>query len=118
MDFEKEKQLAQKYAERVKQKQELKEIKHKNDKEKKPLTFSKIAFIFLILNCSIVEIYSMIVMIKMYDLSALTTLISAVVGECIVYCAYIAKSTIENKSEGIIFEAAKHEWQRDDEPVG
>ena len=118
MNFEEKKKRAAEHAEKIKQRQELNEIKHQNDKPKKPFAFSKLAFIFLIANCSIIEIYAMIVMIKLYDLSALTTLISTVVGECIIYCAYVAKSTIENKSQGIVFEAAKNEWQKDDEPVG
>lgn len=93
------------YAEKQKQKAEIYKIKHKND-NKKPLTFGKIALIFLLLNCTVIEIYSMIVMFIFADLSPLTVLISSVVGECVGLISYNIKSQKENtgpNGEGITY---------------
>lgn len=77
--------------------------------EKKPLSFGKCGFIYMMINCTIIEIYAMVVMFILSDLSALPGLIVAVVGECITVCAYYAKSTLENRAGGIIFEKAMQE---------
>lgn len=50
MDYEKKIEKAMKYAEKVKLKRELNELKHSNDKPKEKLSFSKVAFIFMIGN--------------------------------------------------------------------
>lgn len=104
MDYEYKLKRALDHADKVKLKQELREIWHANDKEK--LSFSKMAFIFMMANCTIVEVYALIVMAVYSDLSALTTLIVAVVGECISLLAYMIKSTHENTSGGIVYESA------------
>ena len=106
MDYKKEREKAKKWAENKRKRNELWEIRHKYDS---PLSFSKWAFIFMMINCTIVEIYSMIVMIVLLDLSALPSLITAVIGECIIVVGYYAKAAIENKQGGITYEMTMRE---------
>ena len=117
MDFEKQKERAERHALKVKQKQELYAIKHKND-IKANLTFGKVAFIFMMANYTIVEIYALVTMVIFADLSPLTTLIVAVIGECASLIAYMVKSTHENTAGGIVYESAmaklKNELDSDD----
>lgn len=89
-------------AEKRKRKNKIREIKkqHRPDKkEKKKITTTKLLIYFIILNCTVVEVYSMIIMYMLKDLSALYSLIGAVVGESIAYAIYCAKSFKENKEE-------------------
>lgn len=97
---------AEEYAERQKLKNEIKRIKHQYDEEKKPLTFGKWGFIFLIANCTIVEIYSMVMMYLFQDLSTLPSLVAAVVGECVCLISYNIKSSIDNSANGLTYELA------------
>lgn len=106
MDFEQKKKLAQQHAKKVKQKLELQELKHANDKPKEKLTFSKMAFIFMISNCIVIEVYALVAMFFFGDLSSLSALIAAVVGECITMLSYFIKSGHENTSGGIVYETA------------
>ena len=62
-------------------------------------TTTKQLMLFIIINCSIIEIYTMVVMIMFQDLSALTALISAVVSESFSFMVYCTKSYLENRSE-------------------
>lgn len=62
-------------------------------------TTTKQLMLFIVVNCSIIEIYTMIVMVKFQDLSALTALISAVVSESFSFVVYCTKSYLENRSE-------------------
>lgn len=93
--------------------EEMKKTKNYAEKNKE-LTFSKWAFIFMMANCSIIEIFSMIAMVVIMDLSALPSLITAVVGECIITLGYMAKATMENRVGGITYETAI----RNNESVG
>lgn len=65
----------------------------------KKLTTTKIFMYFILLNCTAVEVYSMIIMYLLQDLSALYSLIGAVVGESISYAIYCAKSFHDSKEE-------------------
>lgn len=116
--FENEKNKALEHAKKVKQKQELYEIRHSNDRPKEKLSFSKMAFIFMIINCTCIEIYALIAMFYFGDLSSLSTLITSVVGECVSFVAYEYKSMKENSSSGIVFESAmkklEHELNNND----
>lgn len=105
MGYEDELDKAHQYAERVRQKQEIKEAKHANDK---PLSFSKIAVIFIFVNCLVIEIYSMIVMVVFHDLASLGALVMAVLGQCVGALGYFIKARSENTSGGIIFETTMH----------
>jgi cytosine/uracil/thiamine/allantoin permease len=118
MNYEDKKNKALRHAEHVKQKQELHELKHSNDKPKEKLSFSKIAFIFMITNCVVIEIYALVAMFCFSDLSSLSALIAAVVGECVSMAAYFIKSDHENTKGGIVYESAmaklKYELENDD----
>ena len=104
--YEVEKQKALHYAEDVRQRQELYELRHSNDKKKEKLSFSKIAFIFMVTNCVIIELYALFTMFYFQDLSSLPALIAAIVGECITLCGYYVKSGKENTIGGIVYESA------------
>ena len=104
--YEMEKNKALYYAKEVKQKQELYELRHKYDKPKEKLSFSKMAFIFMIANCVVIEAYALFTMFFFQDLSSLPTLIAAVVGECISFISYEFKSMKENSAHGIVYESA------------
>ncbi len=114
---------AEAYAEKVKIKQYLHEVKHKNDKPKEKLSFSKMAFLFMIINCTVIEIYALVAMFFFADLSSLSTLIAAVVGECVSFLGYEIKSAKENVAGGIVYESAmkklEHELDsKSEESVG
>ena len=80
------------------------------------LTMSKKALIFLFISCNFIEIFTAWVTIQslhlalvmgiMPDFTPLVTLIGTVVGEVIALAAYYAKSTKENTTGGITYEAA------------
>lgn len=86
------------------EKQELKEIKKKygiikvKNKKIDLSTTTKQIMLFLILNCTLIELYSMYVMYKFQDLTTLDALISAVVAETVAFLVYCIKSYFENKS--------------------
>lgn len=61
----------------------------------------KIIMYFIFVNCSIVEYYSMRVMILFEDLSPLPTLMVSVITESISYAIYCAKSYSGTKQEKI-----------------
>lgn len=106
------------HAEDVKQRQEIKEIKHSNDK---PLSFSKMAVIFIFANCCVIELYSMVVMAVFHDLSSLGSLVMAVVGQCASLLGYFIKASRENTESGIVYETTmlqlQHELGMTDEKV-
>lgn len=86
--------------------------KNKMESEKKSLTkkskisTTKLLVLFLLINFTVVEVYSMWIMYTLADLSALYTLITAVIGETMTLAIYAIKSTKENTSGGIVFEKA------------
>lgn len=106
MNYEKELEKAKLHAEKVKIRQELYDIRHANDRQKEKLPTGKKALKFMIINCSIIELYSLFAMYMLQDLSPLTTLIAAVVGECVSIISYNIKSSKENTSGGIVYESA------------
>lgn len=106
MDYEKKIEKAMKYAEKVKLKRELNELKHSNDKPKEKLTFGKFWLIFLLANFMVIEIYSLTAMWFFADLTPLVGLIAAVIGDCVTLCSYFAKSSKENTTGGIVYESA------------
>lgn len=71
------------------------------------------AYIFI--NCTVVEIYSMVAMWHLGDLSSLYTLITAVVGETVSFAVYAAKSYNETKQEEII-KLERDKMAQDTEP--
>lgn len=68
--------------------------------DRQDMTSSKLFMIIILVNCSIIEIYSMWAMYKLKNLDALPGLITAVIGESISYLIYCAKSYFGKKEEG------------------
>lgn len=87
-------------------KKEIEEEKKKLKPKKEKLSTTKIFVILILINCTVVEIYAMGVMFYFRDLSALYTLITAVVGESITFATYCIKATKENSIGGIVYETA------------
>ena len=92
--------------------------KKKRTKRKKKMEFSKKCFLLIVLNCSVVELYSMAAMWHFSDLSALYSLIGAVVGESLAYISYCAKAKKENTRGGITYDMAMQEQVENSEAVG
>ena len=67
----------------------------KRSRRKKKMEFGKLCFLMIVANCTVIELYSMIAMWHFGDLSALYSLIGAVVGESIAYVSYCAKAKKE-----------------------
>ena len=99
----------------------IREQKLKADmaKYKKPLSMSKKMLIYIVVNCTVVQIYAMVAMFVLQDLSALYALITAVVGETIAFFIYEIKAARENTSEhGTTVLAMKRQHELEDrEPV-
>lgn len=104
--------FAYRYAKNKAFSEKLKKIKY-GDKERKSLSFGKCLTIFMLINFTIVEAYSMWAMFVLSDLSALPTLITSVIGQAITLISYNFKSMIENKTGGLIYEAAMHQIKTD-----
>lgn len=62
-------------------------------------TTTKQIMLFIVINCTIIELYAMIVMAVFRDLIALDALISAVVAESFTFLVYCMKSYLETRSE-------------------
>lgn len=63
------------------------------------MTTSKILMYLILLNCFVIEVYSMCVMAILKDLSALYSLIGAVVTSSVTFAIYCAKSYKGKRSE-------------------
>lgn len=89
-----------------KQKERKRILKEKRESYKNHIAWpsqSKMGMWYIFVSCSIVQIYSMIAMWHFADLSPLTALIGATVGEGITYYAYTAKAKAENTEGGIVY---------------
>lgn len=80
---------------------QIRNIKRSMRYFKKPTT-TKIIITYILVNCTVIEIYSMVAMWLLNDLSALYSLIAAVVSESISFSVYAAKSYNETKQEELI----------------
>ena len=92
-------------------KQQKKKIKNRGKSEKKKLSMSKRLTLFLFLNCTIIELFTLYITYKSFetgmgDLSALHILITAVVSEVIAFAIYSIKSLKQNTAGGIVYETA------------
>lgn len=99
---------------------ELKQMKQEERELKrsfrKKLSTSKAGLWYMMIMCTIIQIYSMLAMWHFMDLSPLTALIGATVGEVFAYWAYSLKAGRENCEGGITYEMAlKNEEQN---PMG
>ena len=93
-------------------KHEREQIKNKYKEQKRKLTTTKFLMFFLFISCSVVELFTIYITIKIInigfeiDLTPLTMLITAVVAEVIGFAIYSLKSSKENTKGGIIYETA------------
>lgn len=115
------KAMARRYAKRQKFWEEVEEIKYgKNGRRKMPT--GKKFTIFLLINFTVVEIYTLFIMYYLRDISALPTLITSVIGEVITLIVYQIKSLKENTaSSGFMYELKMKDAEQgiiDDNAVG
>lgn len=92
------------------------------------LSTSKLLILFLFLNCSLIELFTgwvtiqsiNLVQITMMapDFSPLITLIGAVVGEVIGFAIYSIKAAKENTKDGIVYDIAMRELNKEEEANG
>ena len=114
---EREKKQCDREKELFDKRREVKMVKRSMRTFKLPTT-TKIIMAFLLINCTAVEVYSMVVMWKLENLDALYSLITAVVTESISFAVYAAKSYNETKQEEIIkLERDKMSMDTANEPV-
>lgn len=100
-------------------KAEKKSLKERFKEKKDKIANSKLLVWFLFINCTVIEIFTIWVIIRelslaangilIPDLSPLMALITTVVAEVIGFGIYALKSTKENTEGGIIFETAMRE---------
>lgn len=118
MDFEEKKKKAQEHADRVKEKQELHQIKHANDAERKLPTHKLITFyLFVLLN--VILIYALIAMWYFGDLTHLGVVVTDIAAQVITFFIYSHHSTAQNTVGGIVYDKAmyeiKHQFHLEDE---
>jgi len=116
--WEKEKDLLSRHMTVQNEKNEMKQA------NKKKISTSKLLVCFLFVNCSIIEFFTMYVIIKMLniatftgmgmDFSPLVALIGTVVTETIGYSIYSLKSTKENTKGGIVYETTMRQVDNDE----
>ena len=108
MSYKRDVAKAKYHAEQVRRKQELYEIRHKYDKPKKKLEFGKVGLILILLDCLIIQGFSMWIMVYLADVSNLSALIGiaiALIGEVGALVSYNRKSQAENTVGGIVYES-------------
>lgn len=104
------------------------DAERKELKESKPrYNMSKLLIMFLFINCTLIEIFTCIVTVKMLTVSMMTgvmidftplvALIASVVGEVIGYGIYSLKATKENTKNGIVYETALREKAEIEQPI-
>lgn len=106
---------AKRHADKVKQDQIVYDLRHRNDADKKKLSFSKIAVIFICLNALCIETYSMWIMYVFHDISHLSSLISilgALIAQGVTIAGYFNKSGKENTQGGIVYQSMVQEFQK------
>ena len=67
--------------------------------DRKRLETSKLFMYLIVINCTIIEAYSMFVMIHFADLSSLSALMCAVIAESVSFAVYCAKAYFGKKGE-------------------
>lgn len=110
MNFEERKQRAEEHARKVKEKERLRKIYHKNDPEIKIPTHKIITgYLFIILN--VVLIYALVSMWHFADLTHLGILITDIAGQLVTFFIYSKHSTAQNTSGGIVYESFMQEMK-------
>ena len=125
--WEHEKQILEREYILKREQEELKEH-FKKKKIRKNIANSKLLVWFLFINCTIIELFTLVVIFKELglaaqgllepDLSPLITLITTVVAEVIGFGVYALKSAKENTEGGIVYETAMRALEHPDENEG
>ena len=102
--FEKRKKKELEKSEKRACKNEIMKIKQQNKiitsrNGKISATTTKKLMYLILINCTVVELYSMIIMAVLHDLTPLYSLIGAVIGESFSYAVYCTKSYVGTKEE-------------------
>lgn len=116
--YEKQKLLAEKIALKRKQRAELREIIHSNDKK---IQFGKLLTIIGYIDIGIIQLFCMFAIIYLRDASslyALIGLVATIIGEISMFHSYNKKSTAENISGGIVYESMMKKDKEQDGDVG
>ena len=100
-------------------------FKNKSKKKKEKMTTSKKLILFLFINCSIIELFTLFIIVYSFpfaadlgvlpDLSPLNALISTVVAEVIGYGVYSLKALKENTKGGIKYDSVIKEQCKPEE---
>ena len=88
-------------SERRKRLQDIKNVRlqYRNRGVSRTTSTTKILITFIMVNCTLIEVYSMYVMYHLQDLSSLYSLIGAVVSESLSFGIYCAKAFNETTEE-------------------
>ena len=106
---------------KIEQEGELREMKAQEKalkekyRHKKKISTSKAGLWYMMIMCTIIQAFSLVAMWHFADLSPLTTLIGATVGEVFAYWAYTLKAAKENCQGGITYEMALENNQENTE---
>ena len=87
-------------------KEQIRQEKEEILKKRKKQSTTKCIVAFLFVNCTVIELYSMFLMYKLQDTSALPVLIAAVVTEVVGFAIYAFKALKENTKGGITYDTA------------
>ena len=92
-------------------KEERKQLKNKFKPQHKKLSTSKFLMLFLFISCSVIELSTIILTFKSFnlgniDFSAMQSLIAAVVAQVVGFAIYSLKSLKENTVGGIVYQTA------------
>ena len=100
---------AKRHAMNVKRKQEIYEIRHSNDPERRKPAYSKLLVAFIFIDCLVIQVFIMRMIAKTGDMTQISSLIG-LIGTLFVQgmslISYNAKSAKENSAQGIIYEMA------------
>lgn len=112
-EFELEKRKLELQNQQILQQQELDKIKYKYRKPPQKISTSKLVLFCVFVVCIQILIFSEIAMMKYGDFSALYTLIGVPVTLVPICLGYYFKSTKENTVNGITYEMAMLEMQKE-----
>lgn len=96
--------------------EDKKKTKERKKEQKHTLSMSKRLTLFLFINCTIIQLFTLFITYKSFDsgmgdMSGLHLLITAVVAEVVAFAIYSLKSMKQNSAGGIVYETAMLDYQ-------
>lgn len=96
--------------------EDKKKTKERKKEQKRTLSMSKRLTLFLFINCTIIQLFTLFITYKSFDsgmgdMSGLHLLITAVVAEVVAFAIYSLKSMKQNSAGGIVYETAMLDYQ-------